>query len=106
MPAYKIIVFSNGVDGHEDAYNDWYNKRHIPDVVAIPGIVSAQRFRMVENVGTAEQVYRYCAIYEVESDSPQDVIQDLQKRAYTEAMEVSPYMDPVITAGLYEPITA
>lgn len=106
MPAYKIIVFSNGVKGQEDAYNDWYDNRHIQDVVAIPGILSAQRFRMVQNVGTADQVYEYCAIYDVESDDPRIILKELENRAGTELMEVSPYLDPVITGGLFEPITS
>ena len=41
---YYFFVFSNPVAGHEDEYNRWYDQQHAPDVVAIPGFVSAQSF--------------------------------------------------------------
>ena len=41
---YYFFVFSNPVAGHEDEYNKWYNEQHAPDVVAVPGFVTAQRF--------------------------------------------------------------
>ena len=39
---YYFFVFSNPVAGHEDEYNRWYDQQHAPDVVAIPGFVSAK----------------------------------------------------------------
>jgi hypothetical protein len=39
-----MIVLNNPKEGQEDKHNDWYTKRHLGDVVSIPGIVSAQRF--------------------------------------------------------------
>ena len=41
---YFFFAFSNPVAGHEDEYNRWYDQQHAPDVVAIPGFVSAQSF--------------------------------------------------------------
>src|SRR5271155_4214779 len=67
---YYFFVFSNPVAGHEDEYNKWYNEQHAPDVVAIPGFVTAQRFvkndlplyRMVDL-----QVPKYLIIYKIVS---------------------------------------
>ena len=44
VETYYFFVFSNPVAGHEDEYNNWYNEQHAPDVVFIPGFVTAQRF--------------------------------------------------------------
>lgn len=104
MSTYKMVVFTNGVEGHEDEYNDWYDNVHLRDVRAVPGVVGAERFRLVVNIGTAEHVYKYCAIYEVDSDAPAGVVEELQRRAGTEQMVLTPYMDAVITAGLFEPL--
>ena len=39
-----FLVFSNPVDGKERKFNEWYDTVHTPEVLAIPGIVSAPRF--------------------------------------------------------------
>ena len=43
---YVLMVFSNPVPGKEDAYNDFYENHHMPDVVSVPGFVRAQRFKL------------------------------------------------------------
>src|SRR5690606_19186746 len=45
---YAYVVLSNPVPGRDQEYNDWYSNRHLADVVAVPGFVSAQRFRLVD----------------------------------------------------------
>ena len=41
MTKHVFVVLTNAASGKEDAYNDWYTNRHIPDVLAIPGLVAA-----------------------------------------------------------------
>jgi len=41
---YYMYVMNEPAPGREDEYNDWYDHRHAPDVVSIPGFVSAQRY--------------------------------------------------------------
>ena len=38
------LVFSNPADGQDEAYNSWYDEVHVPEVLATPGVVAAQRF--------------------------------------------------------------
>ena len=40
------IVFSNPAEGKDDEFNDWYDNVHIPDLLAIPGMLSAQRYKL------------------------------------------------------------
>ena len=46
MPKYTFMVLTNPVEGQEDIYNDWYNNRHLADVLKVPVFVSAQRFKL------------------------------------------------------------
>jgi hypothetical protein len=45
---------------HEAAFNDWYEQRHVPDLLACPGWLSATRF---VSIGDGP---KYAAMYEVE----------------------------------------
>ena len=54
---FYYYVFSNPTEGMEVRYNTWYNVQHAPDVVAVPGFVTAQRF-----VLTDEQLSSYLAV--------------------------------------------
>lgn len=42
----------------EEELNRWYEEEHIPDRLAVPGILSASRYRSVEHRG------RYLALYD------------------------------------------
>ena len=45
MQRYSLIVLTNPVEGRDGEYNDWYTNTHLHDVLKIPGIIGAQRFR-------------------------------------------------------------
>ena len=68
---YRLIVFTAPVDGREDDYNAWYNDQHLQDVVAIPGVRSAQRFKL-RTLRAGHFGHRYLAIYEIDGDLGQD----------------------------------
>lgn len=72
------LVFSNPYPGRDDEYNQWYDNTHVPEVLAIPGIVSAQRYdlRPLARERGEEPEYRYLAIYEIEGD-PDEVMAKL-----------------------------
>ena len=70
MPQFAYVVLSNPVAGREDEYNDWYSNRHLADVTAVPGFVSAQRFRLMDHAAPGTPRQRYMAIYTMETDDP------------------------------------
>lgn len=88
MPHYKLIVLSDPLGDRDAEYNDWYNNIHLPDVLAVPGMVAAQRFKLKNG-----DRWRYCAIYEIESDEPEKVIAELESRAGSEVMPLSDAFD-------------
>jgi hypothetical protein len=93
---YYFYVFSNPVAGHEDEYNKWYNDQHAPDVVAVPGFVTAQRFvkndlplyRMVDL-----QVPKYLVIYKIVTDDVNAVFAEVSRRLQTRETVISPTFD-------------
>jgi hypothetical protein len=74
------IVFSRFPDGvSEDEFNEWY-EAHLPEILSIPGFVSAQRYRL-DPVVVDDDVpvrYRFMALYEIEGD-PDQLLLEMRK---------------------------
>ncbi|MET0147179.1 MAG: hypothetical protein ABW122_14335 [Ilumatobacteraceae bacterium] len=102
MPRFLMVVHTNPVDGADDEYNDWYENAHLDDVLKVPGITSAQRFRLAD--GGADAAYRYLALYMVEADNVGAVSDELKSRAGTADMPISPALDPGATIVFYDEI--
>jgi hypothetical protein len=60
---YTMIVSTGPAEGREDEYNKWYDEVHLPEFVALPGVVSGRRFKVV-----ADGKPVYTAIYELTED--------------------------------------
>jgi hypothetical protein len=77
------IVFSRFPDDvDEDDFNAWYDA-HLGEILSIPGFVSAQRYRL-EPVVVDDDVpvrYRYLALYEIEGD-PEQVLVEMERRRF------------------------
>jgi hypothetical protein len=94
MGRYVFAVQSNPVAGREDEYNDWYSNRHLPDLLAMPGVVSARRFALADRQVRSEvPPFGYLALYEIETDDVQSFIDELNARARTESMPISSALD-------------
>lgn len=65
------FVLGNAREGQEDAYNEWYDNVHLPEVLAMPGVLSAQRFSLMtpEFAKSFPAKHKYLAIYEFEGDA-------------------------------------
>ncbi len=104
MAKYKMIVFSQPKPGQEEEYNDWYQNVHLQDVVAIDGIISAQRYRLAATLA-GEAAAPYAAIYSVEAENPEPVMTALAQRAMAGEMQISDAFDTENTVALiYEEI--
>jgi hypothetical protein len=67
------LVFSNPTEGKEAEFNEWYDTVHVHEIVAIPGIVSAQRYDLYDAEITRNEAFppaahRYLTIYEMDGD--------------------------------------
>jgi hypothetical protein len=106
MPRYNLIVLTNPVDGREDEYNDWYTNVHLDDVLKIPGVVHAQRFRRSEHQrDQGPYPWKYLAVYECETDDVRSVISALKERSRTPEMPISDSLADERFVCFFEPIT-
>ena len=104
---YTFVVLTNAEQDREDEFNDWYTDQHLGDVLKISGIVAAQRFRLAEVQRSAEPPsYQYLALYEIETDDLQSVLNELTARSGTRLMPVSDAMMEEKFAYVFEPIAA
>lgn len=105
MRRFKLVVFSEPFEGRDDEYNEWYTGRHLADICALPGFTAAQRFEL-HSVSMGTELNKYMAIYDVETDDPEGVIEHMYAMRDTEAMPMSPAfnIDPT-SVMLYEEIT-
>ena len=88
MAHYKLVVLSDALDDRDDEFNDWYDNVHLKDVLAIDGIVAAQRFKLLSG-----DKWKYLALYEFECEDPQPIVEELQSRAGTDVMPLSDAFD-------------
>ena len=73
MNQYLILVLTEPTEGKEDEFNDYYENTHLDEVIESAGYASAQRFRLVNQVG--EQCpLPYLAVYEAEGESADEVL--------------------------------
>jgi hypothetical protein len=100
MGKHHLLAFTNPVAGREADFNRWYDEQHVPDLLAVPGFVSAQRFRLTDATGQDNPGWTYLALYEIEADDPDAVMAEVRSRLGTAAMAVSETLDPATPMGL------
>lgn len=101
------VVRSNPVPGREDEYNDWYTRRHLPEILTIPGFASAQRFVLSPPAGGGAEPppsHSYLAIYEITAD-PSVAFAALARARTAGAISSSPALAAGFEAHLFAPIT-
>lgn len=88
MAEYQMIVLTNPVEGRDAEFNRWYDTVHLTDVAAVPGVTGARRFQAVQ-----ASDWKYAAIYQLDCDDPQSVMQEIMRRWKTEKMLTSDAFD-------------
>ena len=62
-----VLVVTMEVDAEdEEEFNKWYNEQHLPERMAIPGYVSARRFKLEDG----NNALKYLCIWEMDDGSP------------------------------------
>lgn len=93
MSRYELLVLSSPVAGKDAEYNHWYDGQHLPDVLAIPGVISGRRYRVLSSTAAGSSQWQYVAVYEMECDDPQMIFAELARRAGTEQMPMTESLD-------------
>ena len=103
MPSYTLIALTNPLEGQEEEFNRFYTEQHIPDVLKVPGVVAAQRFKICTDPSKA--LYQYFATYEIEADDVMAVAAEIGRRSGTPDMAKNPAQNKANYAAFFEPIT-
>jgi hypothetical protein len=100
---YKMIVFTNAVEGREKDFNDWYQNVHLKQIVSIKSFGTAQRFRFHTNIvpGGTDPA-RYMAIYDIETDDIGAALREMNELAESGRMPLPDSMDTHIIGAVYE----
>jgi hypothetical protein len=101
MAPNLFIALTNPIEGEDDAFNKWYDTQHVPEVLDVPGVVSAQRYDIVDLPPTDDPdlpaqlpppTHRYMVIYELDND-PDVVMGEFLKRVMSGAMSLGEWLD-------------
>jgi hypothetical protein len=102
---YKLVLLTENVPGKEDEFNEWYTHVHMMDMASVPGIVGAQRFKL-ESTVMGEFKNRYLAIYDLETDDPGMIVEEVRARTISEGWVRSDAIDgPRNHVGIFKAIT-
>jgi hypothetical protein len=103
MARHLLVVYSNPAENREQEYNEWYSNRHIADLLALPGVISARRFVLSDaQLTDVPHPFKYLALYEVETDDLQDFIGPLISRSGTESLPISTALSRTTSAILWK----
>jgi len=104
MARYQYVILARSVEGRQEEFERWYDEVHLADVMKVPGVVSAKRFRVLNQVVEGLTAPAWCslAIYEMETDNPKAVRANIYKLSGTAAMPLS---DALSMDGMIQLIT-
>lgn len=98
------LVMTRPFDDQDAAFNFWYSSRHVHDLVAIPGIAGAQRYR-VEPIAAERETPPYLALYAF-SDTRR-AVDGIAANRGTERMPSTSALDrSASVAVIYSPLRA
>jgi hypothetical protein len=87
MARFSFVVYSNPVEGREQEYNDWYANQHLKDLLAIPGVIAARRFKIsATQIAKAVPTHQYLAIYDIEAEDVSSFVKELMLRTASGAI--------------------
>jgi hypothetical protein len=83
----------------EDEYNDWYDNTHLPDILCVPGVVSARRFKLSRaQIGEPDgSLPEYVAVYDLDAPDIQALLDRLRTRRdkgeiyFSDALQKDPW---------------
>ena len=104
MKAVLVVLTNPASAEAEVAYNDWYTNVHVPDVLAVPGYVSATRYKAFDGWQVFDQ--KYLTLYELDVrnlEHLQEISDEHMRRIADDEMRRSPdnVMDRATMRALY-----
>jgi hypothetical protein len=111
VPKGIFLALSNAADGasHDD-FNQWYDDVHAKEVLALPGVKSARRFKLAGSQimpGDDANGRQYLALYEVDVDDWAAFAQSMQDGFANGNITINPdllQLDPMVMTMVFEEI--
>jgi hypothetical protein len=96
---HKMVVMAKAAEGRKDELGRWYDERHIDDLLAVPGLVSAERHDLIllKHPDGLPQ-WDFMLIYEFEGN-PMDVLRTMPPMG-SEALPTSDALESVSTLSV------
>lgn len=103
MARYTLVGISNPAEGRAAECASWYDEKHLPDMVTIEGVISAQRFELLR--GAPSKAFKqYMALYEIEAESDESA-RAIINRLNAANLVLSPSLDvPSVNLGVFKPV--
>lgn len=92
MAKCKLVALTTPIPGKEAEYHEWYQNVHLPEVLSLPGGISAQRFQLVAKLMGSDP-NTYLAIYDFEAENPGEVLAAMGAAAQSGKMTQSDSQD-------------
>jgi hypothetical protein len=106
MARFCLVVYSKPVEHREQEYNDWYSNQHLKDLLAMPGVLSARRFKLsgtqMPNKPLPGQ--QYLAIYDIEAEDVNSFINEMTLRGADGRMPISTALSTDLVAEFWNAI--
>jgi hypothetical protein len=100
MAHFSFLVMAKPQAGREAEWEAWH-RRHVEDVLKVPGFVSCRRFCAAEfQPPGAEPRWSFAVLYELQTDDVEASIAELRRRAGTDVMPMSSASDPGKTVSI------
>jgi hypothetical protein len=108
MTKYLYFAFSDCKDpAKEKEFNDWYDNTHMPDMLQVPGMIKAARWKSADN--KKDEIRKYLTLYEFETDNLKEFNTNLGKQGMKTMQEGRfsdlPAFDPDNVPRIYVQIT-
>jgi hypothetical protein len=96
-----FIVLTNPIEGQDEAFNEWYDTQHVPEVLDVPGVIAAQRYDLSEITVPDDEdlpaqlpppTHRYLVVYELDRE-PDQVMAEFLKRVLAGQLSLGETLD-------------
>ncbi|MGW2377944.1 MULTISPECIES: DUF4286 family protein [Kitasatospora] len=92
MSTYVITVLANVHEGRENDFHAWYENKHIPEILEVPGVVSVRRMTLNENQIAADEShsqehYSFLTLIEIETEDFPTTLAGISELDGTEAAD-------------------
>lgn len=94
---HKMIVMAKAKPGQVEALAQWYDEKHIADLLAVPGLVTAERHTITPlKQPEITPVWDFLLIYELDGDNPMVVLKNMAEAQ----VALSDLMDSTLTLSV------